>query len=212
VARAREAISSEEVLVVLVRPTAPAASPSSSDETLRVCRLSAVDAPAYADAIGTDSPSTFRARLSDASRCYGVELSGRLVHASWVTTDCAWTRELRAFICPPAGDAYVYESFTRDDARGRGVYPFALNGICAELHAEEIARLWVAVESHNAASLRAVDKAGFEPVLEISYRRRLGRLTVSVPDAVKSDSRATAGSKKHHIWLSGDGAQGQGKP
>jgi ribosomal protein S18 acetylase RimI-like enzyme len=205
--RVREAISSEEVLVVLVRSTAPAGPVVGDGLSFR--RLSHGAASSYAAAIGTDSAATFAARLSETTRCYGVELEGRLVHASWVTTGCAWTRELRSFVCPTPGEAYVYESFTRADARGRGVYPFALHEICRALHAEGTPRLWIAVESHNEPSLRAVTKAGFERVFEIFYRRRLGRLVVRLPDAVKTDTRANRVRKKQCISLSGDGARKQ---
>ena len=163
----------------------------------------------YARTIGTDSPVTFRGRLSDATRCFVVEGEGRVLHASWVTTQCAWTRELRAFLCVNEGDAYVYESFTRADARGRGVYPFALDEICRVLDGEGTGRLWVGVEAHNEPSLRAVRKAGFEPAFDIRYARRLGRFTIVVPDGVKTDTPAAGLSKKRRIWLSRDGAMYQ---
>ena len=203
--RLSEAISSEEVLAVLVRPTS-ATGAERPGEGLRLRRLRQADATLYARAIGTDSPSTFATRLSRATRCYGVELDGRLVHASWVTTRCAWTRELRSLVCVGEGDAYVYESFTRGDARGRGVYPYALDQVCAVLAGEDVARLWVAVESHHDPSLRAVAKAGFERAFEISYERKLGKLTLHLPEGVKTDTHVTGGRKKRRIWLSGDGA------
>jgi RimJ/RimL family protein N-acetyltransferase len=209
VARVWEAMASHETLIFLRRSTAAGEGASPRDGTLVLRRLEAADAAAYASAIGSDSTTTFTARLSDATSCYAVELDGRIVHASWVTTECAWTRELRSFVCVGPGDAYVYESFTRDDARGRGVYPFALGEICARLEAAGVSRLWVAVESHNGPSLRAVAKAGFERAFEISYRRRVGRLSMALPDAVKMDTRGTHGAKKAHIWLSGDGAKGR---
>lgn len=210
-ARVREAISSHEILVVLARSTVEP-TPPPADSTLRLVRLGPADGSRYAHDIGTDSRATFAARLSDASRCYAVEDAGRLLHASWVSTECTWTRELRAYLCPAGGHAYVYESFTRADARGRGVYPFALNEISRDLAERGIDLLWVGVEAHNAPSLRAVAKAGFRPAFEISYGRRLGRLRMDVPDEVKTDRRAAGWLKKGRIWLSGDGAAGQSKP
>lgn len=139
------------------------------------------DGEAYARDVGTDTPGTFRARLSDATGCYVVELNGRLVHASWVTTSTAWTRELRAYIRPPTDHCYIYESFTSPRARGRGIYPFALASICRDAVERGWTRAWVAVEDDNPASLKAVAKAGFEPAFTIDITRRLGRLDVQLP-------------------------------
>ena len=179
--RIREAISSEESLVMFVRNTAGEPAAGAGDRALEFREATDADGPHYARVIGTDSPRTFARRLTADTRCFIVLLDDTLVHASWTTTRAAWTREIRAYLCPPSGDAYVYESFTSPSARGRGVYPFALRHIAATFERQGFARLWVAVEAHNAGSRRAVVKAGFEPAFEISYRRRLGRLTVEEP-------------------------------
>lgn len=203
--RVREILSSEETLIVLVRSTGEALEPSPPSE-LSLRRLGAPDAGLYARAIGTDSQATFRQRLSHTSGCYAVEHDGKILHASWVTTDCAWTRELRSHLCVGPGDAYVFESVTRADARGRGVYPFALRALCRALDGEGVDRLWVAVEAQNAPSLKAVAKAGFEKAFEISYARRLGRMTIELPAGVKTDSPVGPRRKKRCIYLSRDGA------
>ena len=139
---------------------------------------SSADADAYAQDIGTDSRSTFSARLSDDVRCFIVEEDGKLLHSSWLTTTGAWAREIQRFLCPPEGDAYVYESFTRADARGRGIYPLALAGILTAMAREEIGRVWVGVEATNLASRRAMEKAGFTEGFRVEFGRTLGRLWV----------------------------------
>jgi hypothetical protein len=145
------------------------------------------DALAYARDIGTESPRTFRGRLSDATRCWLVVEGSHLVHASWVTSEAAWTRELRRWVRPPEHDVYIYESFTTAAARGRGAYPRALAGIASWAAGAGIGRLWVAVEKDNAASLRAVTKAGFVAAYEVGYRRRWGRLTLDLPAGEMAD-------------------------
>ena len=173
-----ENLSSSETLIVFVRPVA---GERRAVEGAALRRAGAGDAERYERDIGTDTAETFARRLSETTRCYVVEAEGRLLHASWIATRAAWTRELRAYFRPPPGDAYVFESFTRSDARGRGIYPFALREICHELGTEGFARIWVAVEVDNPSSLRAVTKAGFEEAWRITYRRRLGILTVGPP-------------------------------
>jgi ribosomal protein S18 acetylase RimI-like enzyme len=154
---------------------------------LKFRRAAPEDAVRYAHDIGTDTVESFKGRLTERTRCYVVEMNDRFVHSSWVTLAAAWTRELRAYVKPPPGDAYVYESFTRADARGRGVYPYALRNICATLGAEGRSRVWVAVEADNVASVRAVTKADFEEAFQIDYSRSWGRFRIEKMSGPMSD-------------------------
>jgi RimJ/RimL family protein N-acetyltransferase len=184
--RVREWASSEEELIMLARRAADVTPAFRHDPGLAFRQATPADGPLYARSIGTESARTFRRRLTGTTHCFLVEAGGELLHASWVTSSAAWTRELRAFIAPPPGDCYVYESFTAPAARGRGVYPFALAGICSWAAAGGLERVWVAVESHNAPSLKAITKAGFERSYSVRYGRRWGvlRLSVEAADAL----------------------------
>ena len=139
-------------------------------------RADASDGEAYARDIATDSAWSFGRRLTSHTWCYLVLEGPRILHASWTTTRSAWTSELHAYICPPAGDAYVYESFTRPDARGRGIYPFALHHLSADLAERGVRQIWVGVEPENLASVRAITKAGFEEALDLPFERRFFRV------------------------------------
>lgn len=191
--RVHEWVRSEEELIMLVRGAAAPTPEFRHDPGLSFRAADARDAALYALTIGTDSPATFRRRLTPTTRCFFVFGGDELLHASWVTTGAAWTREIAAHVVPPAGDAYVYESFTRPEARGRGVYPFALRGICAWAVETGVERVWVAVESGNAPSLKAIRKAGFEPAYELRYGRRLGRLSVVVEKPAELVTPAVVG-------------------
>ena len=50
-----------------------------------------------------------------------------------------------------------------------------------------LTRVWVAVESTNAASLKAITKAGFSPGFELSFGRRFGRLRRTEPVGPEAD-------------------------
>ena len=182
--RTREAISSGDTLLFLTRDTAQDGDES---EGLSWRWATAEDSARYAHDIGTDSPTTFRSRLTSGTRCFLVESDGRFLHATWVTTEGSWARELRAYIVPPPGEAYIYESFTRADARGRGIYPFALGNILRSLRDDGIARAWIAVEEDNAASRRSIHKAGFEFAFAITYSRRWGRISVKPATGPQAD-------------------------
>lgn len=176
----QEWVRSEDELIMLVREPSEPTPDFRHDPDLVFRGASPADGPLYAREIGTDSAVTFGRRLTPTTNCFFVFGGDELLHASWVTTGAAWTREIDAYVVPPPGDAYVYESFTRPEARGRGVYPFALRGICEWAADADVPRVWVAVESGNAPSLKAIRKAGFEPAYEMRYGRRVGRLSLVV--------------------------------
>jgi hypothetical protein len=176
--RVREWISSSDELIFFVRPTG---GDRPTHDSLTFAQATAYDAAKYERDVGTDSAATFTRRLSETTSCFLVLSGDLIVHATWVTTTAAWTRELRTYVVPPAGDAYVYESFTRVEARGRGAYPFALLHISSLLAGRGLSRVWVGVEAHNDPSQRAVAKAGYEAAFGIRYRRNLGRLRVDSP-------------------------------
>lgn len=172
------ALRSEGRLLFLVRE---AGGTAEQRENLLFRAATLADAPRYARDIGTDSAATFRRRLSPWTQCFVVADGSTFLHASWVTSARAWTSEIRAYIAPPVGDAYVYESFTRPETRGRGIYPFALTSMCAVLAEQRVARVWVGVEAGNAPSIRAITKGGFQNAFEIGFRRAWGRVQVEEP-------------------------------
>ena len=184
--RMRELTASQDRLITHSLVVGDAAS-SSTPEDLVFKAADPSDAPAYARDIGTDSAVTFRSRLAGGALCFLVVKERLIVHATWGTYSSAWTRELQRYFCPPPGDLYVYESYTRPEVRGQGVYTFALRRIAAWAAERETNRLWVAVEHDNPASLKAVAKAGFTPAFEVSFKRRLGRLTVDPPSGPRAD-------------------------
>ena len=182
--RLAEAWHSENDLILNVRPAAPLERPG---EGLTFRRAGPQDGARYARDIGTDTEKSFRARLAPDVMCFVVEDDERLLHSSWVTTTGAWTREIRSYLCPAKGDGYVYESFTRADARGRGIYPFALAGIVTTMAVEGVRSVWVGVEADNVPSRKAIAKAGFEEAFTLHYERRFGRLTVAEPKGPRAE-------------------------
>jgi len=177
--RVRELVLSHDKLIIHERDAGGDA--ISSPDDLLFKRADASDGPTYARDIGTDSARSFRSRLTGGTECFLVIKHGLVVHATWATSSSAWMRELQRYFCPPPGDVYVYESFTRPEVRGRGVYPLALRFIAKWAGERDVKRLWVGVEHDNPPSLKAVQKAGFAPAFEVSFDRRLGRLTVHPP-------------------------------
>ncbi|HVM34213.1 MAG TPA: GNAT family N-acetyltransferase [Actinomycetota bacterium] len=185
-ARVKDGIRSQGVLVFLVRDLDGRVAPP-VPEHLAVRRATATDADVYARQIGTDSPTTFRRRLSATTGCWLLLERNRILHATWTTTGPAWVGEIRRFFRPPPGDIYIYESFTQPDARGRGAYPLILGHVCGDAAAAGLTRAWIGVEKHNVPSVRAITKAGFEPGFEIEFGRRWGRLLLGEPHGARAD-------------------------
>lgn len=171
-ARLKENLWSKGQLVVFSLELTGLAIPEAPGLTMGFA--TAADGTAYERDIGTDSAITFARRLAGGTRCFVARRDERIVHASWVTSRAAWTRELRAYLRPPPGDAYIYESYTRPEERGRGVYRLALKTLTAELGRDGTRRAWIAAEAHNSSSLKAIAKAGFTETFRLSYRRTLG--------------------------------------
>ena len=176
----REWAYSNEELIFLARPTrldgGGRFAEAGRAAGLTLHEATTADGPDYEKWIGTDSAATFASRLTDDTKCWLVRKEGRVVHGTWTSTGPAWTREIRRYFVPPPGAAYVYESFTRADARGLGVYPFALESIAEELGGRGVERLLVGVEGGNVPSQRAITKAGFDPAFSLRYGRRAGVL------------------------------------
>jgi hypothetical protein len=179
--RFRQSIYSLDTLIFLARPAAGTFPETKHDPQLELIEATPSDGSLYEDFVGTDSASTFTYRIESGSRCFLVRDGNSLLHSTWMTQNAAWTRELRRYFRPPPRDAYVYESFTRPEARGRGVYPFALIGICARLGAEGKDLVWVGVEEDNPASRRAIAKAHFEEQFRVRFVRKLGFLRLDEP-------------------------------
>lgn len=86
----------------------------------------------------------------------------------------------------PADTAMLEDSIASPDFRGRSVAPGAWTGIADQLKSEGLSYMVTKVGVDNAASRRAVEKAGFREVGEMrseaSPLRRRVRVTVSDPD------------------------------
>lgn len=177
--RFRGGLSSRGEIVFLWRPCTRA--PVDPPDGMTIRPAVAGDADTYERDVGSESAGTFRRRLARGGTCVLAVEQGAIRHSSWLARGPVWTRELRAFVGPPVGDAYVYESFTAPAARGRGVYPKVLLTACFFLAEKGVERLWVGVEAENEPSLRAVAKAGFEESFRVSFRRRLGLLVRDEP-------------------------------
>jgi hypothetical protein len=100
------------------------------------------------------------ARAALGHVCTVVLSESRLVHLRWMTDTAAWIPELRATIRPRPGEAYVYDAFTPEYARGGHVQPAVSRLMIAWGRQRGYRRHLFYIRGHNASGLRIVAKIG----------------------------------------------------
>jgi hypothetical protein len=123
-----------------------------------------------------------RRRLERGERCWTARSDGRIVSARWIVTDVDAVEipylGHRLELTP--GQAYVYETFTAPDHRGRSVSGAAGSRLARVLADEGYRSMLAVVWPGETAIVRANVKAGYEPIgtihsLGIGRRRRTFR-------------------------------------
>ena len=83
---------------------------------------------------------------------------GRLVHVRWTATRPARVPELGCSVVPATGEAYVYDSFTPEGARGAAVQPAVACHMIAWGRERGHLRHVFYVRGHNVSGLRIVSR------------------------------------------------------
>jgi RimJ/RimL family protein N-acetyltransferase len=118
-----------------------------------------------------ENEMNLRRRLGDA--CYLVMDGPRCVHYSWVSRRRLYVGELGFSADLPPGDLWVYNAYTSPDYRGHAIFPAVLGAVLEDLPSGGVA--WAGVLDENAASRRALAKAGFIEVLTLERGARFFR-------------------------------------
>ncbi|HXI95003.1 MAG TPA: GNAT family N-acetyltransferase [Candidatus Acidoferrum sp.] len=119
-------------------------------------------APAIAAAMGEEG-DLVDARMARGCRCFGVWLGDELAGYGWLSTRPEWIGEVELTLTPEAGDGYIWNCFTLERFRRRGVLRALLAGITERAHSEGFRRLWIGSVAIPAE--RAFGPSGFSPVL-----------------------------------------------
>ena len=108
-------------------------------------------------------------------RCFTGSLGGQQCYLSLVSSSgFSVPGRIRVSFAGGA-EAYVGNCVTLASHRGMGIYPRGLAELGLRLRDEGFHRLYLFVERDNLASIRGVEKAGFQPVAVCSVLRWLGR-------------------------------------
>jgi len=133
-------------------------------------------------------PETYDARLARGDRCWVARQDGRVVSSRWVTLGPAAVDSTGVRCTLPAGYAYVHDSFTSADVRGRRVGPSAATRLAEALAAEGCRMLVAFVEAGNHWAVRNAENSGYAEAGSLA-KVAAGRWAVPVYRRSRLDAR-----------------------
>lgn len=125
------------------------------------------------------------ARLQRGCRCFGAWLDGELAGYAWLSTKPEWIGELELTITPRAGEAYIWNCYTLERYRRRGVLRALLAGVRSRAGDEGLNRLWIGSVAIPAE--KAFGPSGFTPALVFASELIVGYRWVQVRPAAGAD-------------------------
>ncbi|OQW37821.1 MAG: hypothetical protein A4E19_12435 [Nitrospira sp. SG-bin1] len=114
-------------------------------------------------------------RLTEQRLAYVVFNDGEVIHENWLTFDTLLPSRFGFDARIPV----VGYGFTTPQYRGKGVCPYALSYLLNDMIERNISRkAYTIVSPTNSASMRAVEKGGFELIAQLKGLRVLGGLFI----------------------------------
>lgn len=146
-------------------------------------------------------PDRFGKRFRRGDLCIvAVEADGAVARSSWVTAAATWIPELDMEIVLRPGEAYLYDGYTRPDARRRGIDGAVRCFVFDRLRAAGFTRVYSYCRGDNGPALRAA-RRWQTPVGEMWFVRLRGLepWVISTRDA-GARSLARAPRPSNHDW------------
>jgi CelD/BcsL family acetyltransferase involved in cellulose biosynthesis len=132
-----------------------------------------------------------RLRREKADGSVLIDDAGEIVHFAWVTGfDGFFLAELDAKVPAPSPDcAMIFDCWTPREKRGHGYYGRAVSEIARRMQAKG-KKPWIFSAAQNQASIRGLEKAGFQRRYSLVGRRVLGwqRVQGTMPSPVETPS------------------------
>lgn len=129
-------------------------------------------------------------RLTEQRLAYVVFNGGEIIHENWITFDALLPSQ---FGFDPRIPVVGY-GYTAPEYRGKGVCPYALSYILNDMIDRNIShKAYTIVSPTNSASIRAVEKGGFELIAQLKGLRILGGLFIN-KSTTKLTGTGSAGS------------------
>jgi GNAT superfamily N-acetyltransferase len=117
------------------------------------------------------TPGPIRQRLQTRRRCFILKAGDQVATYGWVTAGAECVGELEREFHLHDDEVYIWDCATVPAWRGQRCFSALLSQIIYRLHDEGIPRLWIGASRQNQPSIRSFANAGFQPVIDVIYRR-----------------------------------------
>src|SRR5215217_5722394 len=133
--------------------------------------LDLADIDDLAAAMELPSTEPILQRLRSNRRCFGLKVAGQIASYGWVTRGAECVGELERRFRLRDDETYIWDCGTVPAWRGQRCYSALLSQLIHGLHREGTPRIWIGASRQNQPSIRAFASAGFQPVVDVTYRR-----------------------------------------
>jgi L-amino acid N-acyltransferase YncA len=162
-------------------------------ESVDVRELETKDADAFVAFRQGPDADLFLARLQRGQRCFAAFVGSRLASVSWAVKNQATLWALNADFYVEDGTAYIFDSYTHPEFRGKRLQSSIFQRICEYCKDKKIGKIVTFVAATNNANLRSRTRLGFA-VTGAVRRLRFGPLvwylsTGSAPELERHGSR-----------------------
>lgn len=120
-------------------------------------------------AMSSSTPTEIVNRLANDHSAYIAKLNGIPAAFGWMARGSAFIGELNHRLILPYRHRYLWNFRTMEPFRGLGIYPALLQQIIT-LERPSADRFWIIHAPENHASLRGIEKAGFQYVGKLYNR------------------------------------------
>lgn len=121
-------------------------------------------------------------RWQQGNYCYLALYQGEPVFYLWVYVNRSLVplllnqvTQMQVEIALLGQEAYFWDVWTKEEYRGKGISPWCQNQICRELKAQGTKKVLTVISYSNQASIRSVEKIGFQFMRKLLHLQLCGR-------------------------------------
>ena len=134
-----------------------------AETTLTVALLHPDQIADYCNFRADAKPDEVRNRLESGLKCFAASLNNQLIAVVWAATQSAKIDYLDLEIPLQPGEAYIFDSYTSPQHRGRNVAGARSSQMIRYMRNAGYKRLIATILPENKPAFRAVTKLGYKP-------------------------------------------------
>jgi len=156
-------------LMLFERPTFERVRKAPLQQSLSFSNLAEDEIEEYCRFCPDTSAAEVKRRLAEGQLCFVLRLKGEIVHGVWATTGRAYVDYLSSEFNLRQDVAYIYDSFSSPEYRGRGLPLIRFRCMLPRLRAMGCRRVIAAIFPENKGGIRPPLKAGYRYYGTIGY-------------------------------------------